>query len=113
MKLELEPQPIRLELAAELGASSPSRVVGGLIVPYGAVANVGGRVVEFESGSVRARENGPPCLPTTGSADRDNGHEAQGDAGLGSSSRSTYARTGISRSPKFARSAAASGKRWM
>ena len=64
MKLELDPQPIRIELAAELTAEAqePSRVVGGLIVPYGVPANVGGRVVEFEAGSVSAREHVPLVL---------------------------------------------------
>ena len=85
MKLELEPQPIRLELAAELTAEAqePSRVVGGLIVPYGVPANVGGRVVEFETGSVTARDHVPLVLAHN--LDRPIGvmlTSAQGDAGF-------------------------------
>lgn len=88
MRLELEPQPIQITLSdppdqpadAEL---PPSRVVGGLVVPYGQTARIQGRKVTFRPGSVHAREHVPMLLGHN--VDRPIGlmvTSAQGDAGL-------------------------------
>lgn len=64
MKLQLTAQPISLELAesVDTGEDEPKRIVGGLIVPYGKPAMVGGRMVEFEADSIQIRDHVPLVL---------------------------------------------------
>lgn len=82
MRIDLTAQPI-LEFAAESEGGEPRRMVAGVVVPYGVAANVGGKVVEFERGSVTAREHVPYLLGHD--ANRPVGvmvTNANGDAGL-------------------------------
>lgn len=67
MRLQLDPQPVQVEFAAPLAADGdqpapPARIVGGLIVPYGQTAMVGGRLVEFAAGSIQPRDHVPLVL---------------------------------------------------
>jgi HK97 family phage prohead protease len=92
MKLELAPQPIRVELAADLplgdqggehDQGEPKRIVAGLVVPYGVTAAVDGRMIEFEQGSITPREHVPLVLAHN--MDRPIGvmvTSAQGEAGF-------------------------------
>ena len=85
MRLELEPQPIQLQLEGDTlpPEAEAKRIVGGLIVPYGVKANVGGRLITFEAGSVSVPDHVPFVLAHN--LDRPIGvlvTHAQGEAGL-------------------------------
>lgn len=85
MRIQLEPQPIQLQLEGDTlpADAEAQRIVGGLIVPYGVAANVGGRMITFEAGSVNVPDHVPFVLAHN--LDRPIGvliTHAQADAGL-------------------------------